>query len=370
MLVAALIGAGCDPPGYRTVRLPNPGGGVGPTTGAEVNERGDVFGHGGPFDDATGKHIVWRSDGAMVSLPFQPFRRAFFNGRGDVAFMHDDQPKLWHRGKVTTIPVPRPSIIVDLDNRGRVLLQVSSATPGDPVSTTMLFDDGKLRELDGFVSPDGRTFVRTLAMNDAGQVIGWLFPFGGPNYPSGSFIWEDGHLTEIPPFPGGIGNTVVTINEAGQVAGTSGTADNQGHAYLWEAGVMTDVGDLGGIQSSVIAIGPAGHVIGVSGRGDGTLGAYVWHDGVMSDLGSLAGPGGPNPHPSDVNSSGQVVGASPTASGDTHGFVWDDGVMTDLLTLGGPTSGAGSINDRGQIAGTSTTNDGVTHAVVWNPAPG
>jgi probable HAF family extracellular repeat protein len=367
VLVAALLGAGCDPAGYRAIQLPNPGGGDAPSSALEVNEAGDVLGQVGP-SDPTGKLVVWRDDGAIVSLPLQPSRSPRFNDRGDVAFMEAGQPKLWSRGMVTTIPAPRPSIIVGLDERGRVLLYVSSATPGDPAGTTMLFAGGRLRELPGFVSPDGTTFVQPTAMNDAGQVIGFLFPFHGPSFPSGSFIWENGHLTELSPFPGGTGNTVFAINDAGQVAGTSGTADNQGHAYLWEDGVMTDVGDLGGIQSSVTGLGPSGHVIGLSGRTDGTLGAYVWHDGVLRDLGSLTGAG-ESPLPMDVNATGQVVGTSPTAGGDIHGFVWDDGVLTDLLTLGGPTSSARSINDRGQIAGTTTTPDGTTHAALWNPTP-
>ena len=54
------------------------------------------------------------------------------------------------------------------------------------------------------------------------------------------------------------------INEAGQVVGSATTAAGQPHAFLWDDGVMTDLGTLGGPTSSAGGLNDAGQVVGGS----------------------------------------------------------------------------------------------------------
>ena len=53
---------------------------------------------------------------------------------------------------------------------------------------------------------------------------------------------------------GGIISAALAVNEASQVVGDAFTATGATHAFLWENGVMTDLGTLGGSQSRAFAL--------------------------------------------------------------------------------------------------------------------
>src|SRR5215469_18920794 len=99
-----------------------------------------------------------------------------------------------------------------------------------------------------------------------------------------------------------------------------------------------------------------GQVVGLSGLpGDTTVHAFLWQKGIMTDLGTL--PGDVASEGDAINSKGQVVGGSADMDGNARAFLWQNGVMTDLNTLIPADSplflieATGTINSRGQIAG-------------------
>jgi len=155
------------------------------------------------------------------------------------------------------------------------------------------------------------------------------------------------------------------------------------HAFLWNHGILTDLGALPGNDGNNSSVGGAinnhGLIAGVAENGypDPDTGypeahAVVWDKGKIRDLGTL---GGTQSSAWDVNDLGQVVGVALNATEDPlsagfglgygmiwpgttqlRAFVWQNGVMRDLDTLGGPDAAAIAINQFGQIAGESYTS--------------
>jgi probable HAF family extracellular repeat protein len=119
----------------------------------------------------------------------------------------------------------------------------------------------------------------------------------------------------------------------------------------------------GGQVSVAVSLNNAGQVAGDAQLGDGKVDGFLWQDGIMHDIGRL--PGFEKAHPYKINDLGQIVGACFT--GDINslspgtGFVWD-GVngMRDLRSQVGLNQAtcklmlqctAYGINNHGQILG-------------------
>lgn len=140
------------------------------------------------------------------------------------------------------------------------------------------------------------------------------------------------------------------INAAGQVVGMDDNG-NWTHATLWDGQERTDLGTLGGRSATAQAINNAGQVVGEAQTASGDRRAFLWEDGVMTDLGTLpdthtAWPSNLWSQANAINASGQIVGYSHDALG-MRAFLWEDGVMTHLEGL----HVAHAINDAGQIVG-------------------
>jgi probable HAF family extracellular repeat protein len=176
-------------------------------------------------------------------------------------------------------------------------------------------------------------------------------------------IWQpDGTMVTLPPYPGDVISSAISLNQKEQVVGSSGLCywdqpQASTHAVLWQNGSAIDLGNLGGSQGNVgNDINDNGQIVGGSGvPGNQVDHAFLWQKGVgMTDLGTL--PGDVWSFAYGINNKGQIVGES-CDSGFYHcrGFIWQNGSMTDLNLLVPPNSKTylqygGDINDRGQIA--------------------
>jgi probable HAF family extracellular repeat protein len=292
-------------------------------------------------------------DGSYVEL----------NERGQVASVIyrteplESVPVLWHRGRVTRLsPDVRYARPLDLSDRGHVVGQYYQLTEPRGIYPFAW----SRREWTQLTSGEATGWA--LDVNRRGQVVGRL------DRPPYTIVWDDGE--PIPPPPGaGYG----LINDRGQVLGGVANETGQAEAATWHLGdpTVTRLGTLGGGYSQGVAINESGDIAGDSLTADGEERAFLWRDGEMIDLGSL---GSTDTYPASealaLNNRGQVVGYSHLSHGGPHAFLWEDGTMIDIGALAdedGPSKPA-DINDRGQIVG-NLYGDWPNEAVLWTAPP-
>jgi probable HAF family extracellular repeat protein len=254
-----------------------------------------------------------------------------------------------------------------------------------------IWKNGKLSALSTF----GGNNSQALGLNDLGFVVGFaetteLDPACSTLNPTQRYrfetaVWEpSGHIRALHPLPGDTVSFGFGINNWGQVVGASGLCSNTvfpenptaPHAVLWERdGTPVDLGNLGGSSNIAGSINDRGDVNGTSSNAAGVVHSFLWtrESRKLRDLGTL--------HPDDIftvapccntiNDRRQIVGFALDATFNLHAFIWQDGVIVDLNTLIPNNSpwyleAAQSINESGQIAGWGTIN-GAVHGFLATP---
>lgn len=201
------------------------------------------------------------------------------------------------------------------------------------------------------------------AINDRGEIVGWSFGGGPRGGWRRAAIWRDGRAVELAPDSPG-SSAALGINNLGDIVGWAEIAvdgNRVQRAFGW-AGAPRDLGSLAGDDGRSLAhdVNDRRQVTGLSATADGSTHAFLWDAGTLTDLGTL--PGDTDSEALALNGHGHVVGRSYSrhcATCPSRAVVWIDGVARDLNAVAPPGLGwvlntAIDIDDAGRIVGRGT----------------
>lgn len=288
----------------------------------------------------------------------------------DFPFGFELHAVLWrgrHIEDLGTLPGGNSSIGISVNNAGQVVGFGNNGIP-DPFaqfffpSTTQMriffWQNGNMEDIGTLGGPDAAPGPGCDNQR-SGVIVGTSYTSYTPNAGTGiptqnPFLWDNGVMIDL----GNLGGTISfgqCANNRGEVIGNSNLpGDLISHAFRWRNGRMKDLGTLGGPASEAVWINDAGEIAGSADLPAPNIhDAVIWRHGRIKDLGTL--PGDPCSRGRAINSRGQVVGGSSDCRNFLRAFVWQEGgPMRDLNKLIRPGSGlrltnAFNINDRGEI---------------------
>jgi probable HAF family extracellular repeat protein len=146
-----------------------------------------------------------------------------------------------------------------------------------------------------------------------------------------AFLWDDGLLSDIGGLDPNQQSHALDINDDGVLLGWSDTAGGVVRFLHHE-------GQVNATEGEVWAINDRGH----------TVGDALYADGVRSELPDI----GPAPAVGlGLSDEDAVTGSAAVEPFGRHAFYWDNGSFTDLGTFGGPVGEGLAINDAGHAVG-------------------
>jgi probable HAF family extracellular repeat protein len=149
-------------------------------------------------------------------------------------------PFLWEDGEMTDLGTLGGTCGFPnwLNERGEVVGQ--SNLEGDQTFHPFLWRERKMRDLGTL----GGSFGAAFSISEAGAVVGWSTPLG--DQVLHAFLWEHGSMRDLGVIDGKLCSIAYAVNVKRQVVGSSDDdcAGGNPHAFVWDAGVMTDLNNF------------------------------------------------------------------------------------------------------------------------------
>jgi probable HAF family extracellular repeat protein len=269
------------------------------------------------------------------------------------------------------------TIARDINEAGLITGQGQNPS-GQP--RAFLWEGNKIKDLG---VPAESNLSRARSINGSGQVVGeWRTLVSGQQRFK-AFLWKGNQMKDLNDLiPAGSGWNLLgaqAINKDGQIVG-SGTINSQTHAFLYENGMVTDLGvPLGDPFSEAWGVNDSGYVVGEAGSTDGGQ-AFLYANGVVDKFGALLNHSvHPYSEAMNLNDCGDVVGWSYTPMADPprgHAFLYNknkdgEAKITPLDPLPDDLySRARDIDESGLVVGWSRNDTGASQeqqfsAVLW-----
>ena len=155
-------------------------------------------------------------------------------------------------------------------------------------------------------------------INEAGVIVGFA-QTGQQRFRA--FVWRNGSMRSLPKLDG-VYASASAINAHGLIVGSAFNRAGQERAVLWQDGKIRELGVLSGDQHSVaMDLDDAGRITGYSYRvesGEYRTRVFIWEKGIMRNLGNSAGK--PN-RALGIAPAGHLVGSS-TENGNQVAVLW------------------------------------------------
>jgi probable HAF family extracellular repeat protein len=199
-------------------------------------------------------------------------------------------------------------------------------------------------------------------------VVGYAETAGGLIH---GFLYANGAMLDLGAIGEGRYSIARDINMRGQIVGETAVEASPlapTRPFLYERGVLSDLGSFGGFIAGAVAINEDGWIAGFSTDEREDVHLFLIEAGIMRDLGNFGGFIAPRA----MNNSAQIIGIAEDRI-SSFPFIYIDGVLTRFDTLVDPALGwridtVHGINDRGQVVGTGC-NGALCGGLLLTPMP-
>jgi len=277
-------------------------------------------------------------------------------GTGPVTLGGPPHALLYSKGVVTdlgTLPGANSTVVTGINRKGQVVGYAGQEVPpfsGEWNSVHgFVYTNGSLQDLGTL---PGGSYVFATRITDDGTVVGSAYT--ADDTCAQAFVYRNGVMSPVGTCE--TTRTALFINKRGNIVGITPRNSNQiRQGFFSKDGTsvvtMNCLGNLpcsGRSYTEPADLNDKGQVTGFARDSAGVRHPYLYQNGVMKDLGSLGGKGGWG---FAINASGVVTGSAYTATSE-HAFLYQDGKMLDLDPKGKADFSIGfDISDKDEVLG-------------------